>query len=119
KDDWDTLGMRASQSCTTVLDGAYAPPEQVLRRLEPGPNPDPLIFGIFANFEILVAAVYAGIAQRALDLAIDAVAKRTSLASGGTPYAHDPDIRRQIATTAMELDKALIHIDSIAGDVES
>jgi len=119
KDDRDTLGMRASQSCTTVLNGAYAPAEQVLRRLEPGPNPDPLIFGIFANFEILVAAVYAGIAQRALDLAVETVATRTSLAAGGTPYAHDPEIRRQIAVAAMELDKVLVHIKSIAQDVES
>ncbi len=118
KDDWDTLGMRASQSCTTILDGAHATPEQVVRRLVPGPNPDPLIFGIFANFEIRVASVYAGIAQRALDLAIEAVAKRTSKAAGGTPYAHDPVIRRAVAVAAMDLDEALVHIASIAHDAE-
>src|SRR5690606_5057980 len=40
KDDWDTLGMRATQSRTTRLDGAVAPAEQVVRRIDPGPNPD-------------------------------------------------------------------------------
>ncbi|MPV50201.1 MULTISPECIES: acyl-CoA dehydrogenase family protein [unclassified Pseudactinotalea] len=118
KSDWDTLGMRASQSCTTILDGAYAPPERVLRRLVPGPNPDPLVFGIFANFEILVASVYAGIAQRALDLAIEAVARRTSKAAGGTPYAHNPTIRKAVAAAAMDLDEALVHLTTIARDVE-
>ncbi|MGH3703973.1 MAG: acyl-CoA dehydrogenase family protein, partial [Agromyces sp.] len=68
-DDWDTMGMRASQSRTTVLDGAFAASDRIVRRLDPGPNADPLIFGIFANFELLLASVYAGIGDRALDLA--------------------------------------------------
>ena len=54
-DDWDTMGMRASQSRTTVLDGAFAAPDRIVRRLDPGPNADPLIFGIFASFELLLA----------------------------------------------------------------
>ncbi len=48
--DWDTLGMRASQSNTTVLEGVVAPPERVFRKLPVGPNADPLIFAIFACF---------------------------------------------------------------------
>ena len=35
-DDWDTMGMRASQSRSTVLDGAFAPVAHVGRRLAPG-----------------------------------------------------------------------------------
>ena len=42
--DWDTLGMRASQSNTTVLDGAVVPAERIFRKLPVGPNADPLIF---------------------------------------------------------------------------
>src|SRR5690606_6756763 len=61
KEDWDTMGMRASQSCTTVLTGAHAPAERVVRRIPPGPTADPFIFAIFASFEILLAAVYTGI----------------------------------------------------------
>ena len=67
-DDWDTLGMRASQSQTTVLAGALAPADRVVRMLQPGPVSDPLIFGIFATFEILLSSVYTGLAQRALEL---------------------------------------------------
>lgn len=118
KSDWDTLGMRASQSHTTVLDGAHAPAERVLARLDPGPNNDPLIFGIFANFEVLVSAVYLGIAQRALDLAVEAVGKRTSVATA-TPYSHDPVVRRKIAETAIAIDNAYLHLRAIAHDVEN
>ncbi|CAM3728340.1 acyl-CoA dehydrogenase family protein [Occultella aeris] len=119
KDDWDTLGMRASQSCTTVLDGAPAAADRIARRLVPGPNADPFIFGIFANFEILLAAVYTGIAQRALDVAVETVHRRTSLKNDGAPYAHDPDIRWRIADAAIALDGIGPQIATLASDVDN
>jgi len=118
KDDWDTLGMRATQSRTTVLDGAHAPAERVVRRLPAGPNPDPFVFGIFACFEILLSAVYLGIAQRALDLAVETVHHRTSIKTGEV-YAHDPDIRWRLATAAMALDGATTQLHAIAADVDA
>lgn len=118
KDDWDALGQRASQSCTTVLDGAHAPAERVVRRLDPGPNPDPLIFGIFACFELLLAAVYTGIGQRAIDVAVQTVAKRTSLKNDGAPYAHDPDIRWRLAHAGIALDGIYPQISGLAQDVD-
>ncbi|HIZ35178.1 MAG TPA: acyl-CoA/acyl-ACP dehydrogenase [Candidatus Ruania gallistercoris] len=119
KDDWDALGQRASQSCTTVLDGAHAPADRVVRRLDPGPNPDPLIFGIFACFELLLAAVYTGIGQRALDVAVATVAKRTSLKNDGAPYAHDPDIRWRVAHAGIALDGIVPQISALARDVDT
>ena len=118
KDDWDALGQRASQSCTTVLDGAHAPADRVVRRLDPGPNPDPLIFGIFACFELLLAAVYTGIGQRAIDVAVQTVAKRTSLKNDGAPYAHDPDIRWRLAHAGIALDALYPQISTLAQDVD-
>ncbi len=118
KDDWDAMGMRASQSCTTVLSGAHAPAERIVRRLEPGPTTDPFIFGIFAAFEILLASVYTGIAARAIDVAVETVHKRRSMAAGGAPYAHDPDIRFRLADAAIELDGVYPQIAQIARDVD-
>ena len=117
-DDWDTLGMRATQSHTTVLEGVRAAPDRVVRRLNPGPNPDPLIFGIFANFEILLASVYTGISARALELATEAAHRRTSQKNGGAPLAHDPDIRWRIADAALAHDALPPQIDAIARDVD-
>lgn len=58
-DDWDTLGMRATQSRTTKLDGAVVPQERISRFLPVGPNADPFVFAIFANFLLLIGSVYA------------------------------------------------------------
>ncbi|WP_435300488.1 acyl-CoA dehydrogenase family protein [Timonella sp. A28] len=117
KTDWDTLGMRASQSCTTILDGAFAPAHRIVREIPAGPSADPFIFGIFANFEILLASVYTGIARRALDVAVDTVKKRVAV-STGQPYANDPAIRWRIADAAMELDVLFPLIRSAAYDVD-
>ncbi|TFV99716.1 acyl-CoA dehydrogenase [Leifsonia flava] len=118
KDDWDTLGMRASQSQSTVLDGAYSPANRIIRRLDPGPNPDSLVFAIFSNFEILLAAVYTGVGQRALELAVAAAHRRTSLKAGGRSYAQDPDIRWRIADAAIAQDGIRPQLVSLARDVD-
>ncbi|RXZ48523.1 acyl-CoA dehydrogenase [Agromyces fucosus] len=117
-DDWDTMGMRASQSRTTVLDGAFAASDRIVRRLDPGPNADPLIFGIFANFELLLASVYAGIGDRALDLAVAAARRRTSMKNGGAPLSQDPDIRWRIADAALAQEAIAPQLLAIARDLD-
>jgi alkylation response protein AidB-like acyl-CoA dehydrogenase len=118
REDWDTIGMRASQSNTTVLQGALSPAERIVRRLDPGPNPDPLVFAIFANFEILLAAVYTGIGARALDLAVAAAHRRKSLKNDGRSYASDPDIRWRVADAAIAQDALMPQLDALAHDVD-
>lgn len=118
KDDWDTLGMRATQSATTVLDGAYAPADQVYRALPPGPSADPFIFALFAVFETLLAAVYTGIGRRAVELAVAAAHRRTSFKHDGRPYAHDPDIRWKVADAALAQDGAELQVFALARDVD-
>ncbi len=117
-DDWDTMGMRATQSRTTVLDGAFAAPDRIVRRLDPGPNADPLIFGIFASFELLLAAVYAGIGARALDLAVAAAQRRTSMKRDGAALSQDPDIRWRIADAAIAQDALAPQLVAIARDLD-
>jgi alkylation response protein AidB-like acyl-CoA dehydrogenase len=118
RDDWDTVGMRGTQSRTTVLRGAVAPADRVVRRIAPGPQPDPLVFGIFSVFEILLASVYTGIARRALDLAVAAATSRTSKRTGAT-YAQDPDIRWRIAEMALSYDALLPQIEALSRDVDA
>lgn len=117
RDDWDTLGMRGTQSRTTELHAAVAPADRVVRRLAPGPNPDPLVFGIFSVFELLLASVYTGIARRALDLAVAAAGRRTSKRTG-KPYRQDPDIRWRIADMALAYDALPPQLESLARDVD-
>lgn len=117
-DDWDTLGMRASQSNTTVLDGAIVPADRIFRKLPVGPNADPLIFAIFACFETLLAAVYTGIGERALVLGVEAVKRRTSFKNEGRSYAQDPDIRWKVAEAAMGMDALYPQLAELSRDVD-
>ncbi|HEV7948621.1 MAG TPA: acyl-CoA dehydrogenase family protein [Glaciihabitans sp.] len=118
-EDWNTLGQRATQSHTTVLEGAIVPPERIVRTVPVGPSADPFIFGIFAAFETLIASVYAGIADRALELAVEKVHSRTSLKNGGASYAQDPDIRWRLADAALALDTVGPQLREIAADVDT
>jgi alkylation response protein AidB-like acyl-CoA dehydrogenase len=118
-DDWDTLGQRATQSHTTVLEGAVVPPERISRVLPVGPSADPFVFGIFANFLLLISSVYAGIADRALELAVEAAHRRTSRKNEGKPYSADPDIRWRVADAALALDALAPQIQALASDVDT
>ncbi|MFE7844311.1 acyl-CoA dehydrogenase family protein [Microbacterium sp. NPDC057407] len=118
RDDWDTLGMRGTQSRTTELHGATAPADRIVRRIDPGPNPDPLVFGIFSVFEILLASVYTGIARRALDLAVEVAGRRTSKKTGKA-YSQDPDIRWRVADMALAYDALPPQLEGLARDVDA
>lgn len=116
-DDWDTLGMRATASNTTRLDHAVVPAERISRFLPVGPNADPFVFAIFANFLLLIGSVYAGIADRALELGVEAAQKRTSLKTG-LSSASDPDIRWRLADAALALDALAPDLERLAADVD-
>jgi len=117
-DDWDTLGMRATSSNTTVLDHAVVPNARISRFLPVGPNADPFVFAIFANFLLLIGSVYAGIADRALELGVEAVKRRTSFKTG-TTYDQDPDIRWRLADAALALDSLRPDLETLASDVDA
>ncbi|MHA7282890.1 acyl-CoA dehydrogenase family protein [Arthrobacter sp. TMS2-4] len=121
-EDWDPLGMRATQSNTTRLEDVRVPAHAVFRSLPVGPNADPLVFGIFAAFETLIASVYLGIADRALDLAVDAVTRRRSHV-GDRALSDDPVLRNLLAGPAMrrtgveaELRQVTLDLDARAGE---
>jgi alkylation response protein AidB-like acyl-CoA dehydrogenase len=116
---WNPLGMRATQSFSTELDGAVVPSDRIARILPVGPSPDPYIFGIFSNFLLLIGSVYAGIGDRALELGVESVGRRTSLKNGGRPYADDPDIRWKLADAAIALDSVGPQLSALAADVDS
>jgi alkylation response protein AidB-like acyl-CoA dehydrogenase len=117
RDDWDTVGMRATQSRTTELHGALVPADRVARRIAPGPNPDPIVFGIFSVFELLLASVYTGVARRALDVAV-ATAKRRTSKKTRKAYSSDPDIRSRVAGMALAYDALPPQLAALARDVD-
>ena len=117
--DWDVIGMRATQSHTTVLDGVVVPAGRIVRRLPVGPGPDLLPFGILVTFETLVSAVYLGVARRALQLAVDAATTGRSRRAGGAPRSADPVVRWRLAEAAMVLDGLEAQVAAVAADVDA
>lgn len=115
--DWDVLGMRATRSLNIKLNGAKASEEEILTKVDPGPSFDPVVFGIFAHFEILLAATYHGISERALELGIETVQGRKSIAND-TTYDQDKDIRWRIAEAALKANQIPPQIDALAEDIE-
>lgn len=118
KDDWDVLGMRATQSNTTLLKGARAKAKQILGKVDPGPSLDPVILGIFANFEVLLAATYSGVGLRAIEVAAKQVKTRRSVMNQDV-YANDPAIRWRLADAALTMNAVGPQIREMAALIES
>jgi alkylation response protein AidB-like acyl-CoA dehydrogenase len=117
KDDWNTMGMRASQSRTTILDHAVLTADQLVRTTPVGPHRDAFVFGIFSLFETLLSAVYTGVGDRAVELAVEAARGRTT--AGGGPAAHDPHTRWKVADAAILMDGIHPQLEAIARDLEA
>ncbi len=118
KDDWDVLGMRGTQSNSTMLNGAYARSEQILSKVKPGPSMEPVVFGIFAWFETFLAATYLGIGLRAIEVAAEYVHKRRSVLNDDV-YANDPAIRWRLADAAIRMNSAQAEVTLIARDLDA
>ncbi|MCW2287150.1 acyl-CoA dehydrogenase family protein [Leucobacter luti] len=116
-DRWDVLGMRASQSRATRLDGVPMRAERVIRRLPVGPQPDLLPFAIAANFQLLIASVYAGVARRALDVAAAGLKQRRS-AKAGTTLAEVPESRVRLADAHLDYLVVPALLDSTTRDFD-
>ncbi|HUP71726.1 MAG TPA: acyl-CoA dehydrogenase family protein [Acidimicrobiales bacterium] len=113
---WDTLGMRPSQSYDTVLEGAFVPDSQIGRIVPAGSNEDLFVFTINIWPLALFANVYLGIAERALELAVESATTKTSVAIPGGTYAHNPMVQHQIAQMYLALDPARAVVDRLTED---
>jgi alkylation response protein AidB-like acyl-CoA dehydrogenase len=116
-ENWDTLGMRATQSHDTILEGVFVPDRHIIRIAKPGfAGADQFILTLFGRFEPQFANIYVGLAERALDLTIDRVKKKTSAAMNGRSMAHHPEVQHIIAQMFIELEGMVAHVDRIAQD---
>ena len=117
EESWDTLGMRATRSDDTVLDGALVPDCYVARVVPTGfDGVDDFVLGIFGWGQITFAGIYLGIAERALELTVAGVKKRRSLALGGQVLAHHPMVQQRVAEMSLALEAAAAHVERIADD---
>ena len=104
KETWDTLGMRATRSDDTLLEGVFVPDQYIVRVLPTGfGGTDMFVLTVFAWFLLGVGNVYAGLARRALDLTLESVKRKTSLSLSRTMDYH-AGVQFSIADMVMELE---------------
>jgi alkylation response protein AidB-like acyl-CoA dehydrogenase len=114
-DTWDTLGMRATRSDDTILQDAVVPDRYIARVAPSGfAGADLFVLGIFAWAEPMFGHIYAAIAERARDLAVDGARQKTSVAMGGRAMAWNPMIQYAVAEMDMELDAIRAQITRVA-----
>jgi alkylation response protein AidB-like acyl-CoA dehydrogenase len=113
---WDTIGMRPTQSHDTVLDHVFVPDERIGRVVPAGDGTDLFIVGMNVWALAVIANVYLGIADRALELAVASARKKTSIAIPRGAYAYNPMVQHQISQMYLELDAAGATVDRFVED---
>jgi alkylation response protein AidB-like acyl-CoA dehydrogenase len=117
KDTWDTLGMRATRSDDTLLEGVFVPDEFISRVLPVGfGGADPFIFSVFAWFLVCIGNVYYAIARRALDLTVESVKGKRSIAMSGHTMDHHPAVQTGIADMVLQLEAIEPQLERTAED---
>jgi alkylation response protein AidB-like acyl-CoA dehydrogenase len=116
-DTWDTLGMRATRSDDTILEGAFVPDKYVGRVLPAGlAGADEFVVGVFAWAECTFASIYIAIARRALDIAVGDLKTKTSVALDGRAMAYYPMNQWIVGDMFVEIESISAHVDHIAQD---
>jgi alkylation response protein AidB-like acyl-CoA dehydrogenase len=113
---WDTLGMRATQSQDTIIDRAFVPDDRIALVCPAGfAGAGPFQVSIFAWALMGFAATYLGAAQRAMDLTLETMPRRHSIAMGGDMSRH-PEVQHQVAEMRIALDAATAMLERTCAD---
>lgn len=112
---WNTLGMRATQSWNTKLDGARVLGSDVVATYEPYDMSDLIIQAVSLAFGVLTSSVYAGISDRALELATVGVNERL----GDGLKLDDPHTAQLITEAVLEHRAAIDMLELVASDIDA
>ena len=116
KETWDVLGMRATRSDDTVLEGAFCPDRYIARVIAPGAaGMDAFVLGIFAWALLNFGNVYYGLALRVRDLIVEHVKSKSAIALTRS-MAYHPGVQQGIADIVMELEAIGPQLDSATRD---
>jgi alkylation response protein AidB-like acyl-CoA dehydrogenase len=119
EETWDVLGMRATRSDDTVLDGAFVPDRYVARVVPAGAaGVDQFVLGVFAWALLGFGNIYFGLARRALDLTVQSLQGKRSIALS-RPMIYHPEVQHRIAQMQLALDPIEPHLERIAQDWSS
>jgi alkylation response protein AidB-like acyl-CoA dehydrogenase len=113
---WDVLGMRATRSDDTLLEGAFVPDQYVARVVPAGAaGLDPFVLAIFAWALTGFAHVYYGLAERIRDLIIESVKSKHAIAMT-RPMSYHPAVQTGIADIVLDLEAIGPQLGKVTAD---
>jgi alkylation response protein AidB-like acyl-CoA dehydrogenase len=116
RENWNVLGMRATRSDDTILEGAFVPDQYIARVVATGAaGIDQFVLAIFGWAMPMFGNIYYAIARRAFDWTIEHVKQKTSLAMSRS-MAYYAEVQHAIADMALELEVIGPHLDRVAQD---
>lgn len=116
RDTWNTMGMRATRSDDTILDGVFVPQRYIARVVPAGAaGIDPFVLSVLMWALVGFGNIYYGMAQRALDMTLDQVKKKNSMALTRS-MAYHPEVQHGVAEMGIQLEGIGPHLDRLADD---
>ena len=116
KETWDVMGMRATRSDDTILEGAFVPDSHIARVVPAGlAGADYFVLSIFAWALMGFGNIYYGLAQRMLELSIEQVKGKTSLGMTRS-MAYHPEVQRGVAEMVIGLQAIGAQLESVTQD---
>jgi alkylation response protein AidB-like acyl-CoA dehydrogenase len=116
EETWDVLGMRATRSDDTVLDGVFIADRHIARVVPAGAaGIDHFVLGVFAWALLGFGNIYYGLARHAYDATIASVKSKRSIALTRS-MAYHAELQHTIAEMTLALDTIAPHLDRVASD---
>jgi alkylation response protein AidB-like acyl-CoA dehydrogenase len=116
EETWDVLGMRATRSDDTILDGVFVPDRYVARVVPAGAaGIDYFILSLFAWALLGFGNIYYGLARRALELTVESAKTKRSLAISRT-MAYHAELQHRVAEMGLAFESIGPLLDRVAAD---
>ena len=119
EDTWDVLGMRATRSEDTVLDGVFVPDRYIGRIVPAGAaGIDRFVLALFAWALLGFGNIYYGLARRAYEMTLQSVKSKRSLGLSRS-MAYHAEVQHTVAEMTLALDTIEPHLERVATDWSS
>jgi len=116
EETWDVMGMRATRSEDTVLEGCFVPDRYIARVVPPGAaGLDAFVGSAFVWALMGFGNVYCGLARYAMDRTVESVKKKRSIAMT-RPMSYHAEVQHAVAEMVIELETAEAVLDRAARD---
>ena len=119
EETWDVLGMRATRSDDTILDGVFVADRHVVRIVPAGAaGIDHFVLALFAWALLGFGNIYYGLARHAYEMTLQSVKSKRSIALSRS-MAYHAELQHTIAEMTLALDTIEPHLERVAADWSS